>query len=43
MKSDVIVVGAGLAGASAAYFLARAGVDVLLIDREVFPPREGVR
>jgi geranylgeranyl reductase family protein len=37
MKGDVIVVGAGPAGASAAYFLAGAGVDVLLVDQEVFP------
>ena len=37
MKSDVIVVGAGPAGASAAYFLAGAGIDVLLVDREVLP------
>ncbi len=37
MKSDVIVVGAGPAGASAAYFLAEAGIDVLLVDQEVFP------
>jgi geranylgeranyl reductase family protein len=37
LKSDVIVVGAGPAGASAAYFLAEAGIDVLLVDREVFP------
>lgn len=37
MKSDVIVVGAGPAGASAAYFLAEAGIDVLLVDREIFP------
>jgi geranylgeranyl reductase family protein len=37
LKSDVIVVGAGPAGASAAYFLAGAGIDVLLVDREVFP------
>lgn len=37
MKSDVIVVGAGPAGASAAYFLAGAGIDVLLVDQEVFP------
>jgi len=37
MKSDVIVVGAGPAGASAAYLLAGAGIDVLLVDREVFP------
>jgi geranylgeranyl reductase family protein len=37
LKSDVLVVGAGPAGASAAYFLAGAGIDVLLVDREVFP------
>jgi geranylgeranyl reductase family protein len=37
LKSDVIVVGAGPAGASAAYFLAEAGMDVLLVDRGVFP------
>jgi len=32
-RFDVIVVGGGLAGASAAYRLARAGVNVLLIER----------
>jgi geranylgeranyl reductase family protein len=37
LKSDVIVVGAGPAGASAAYFLAGAGIDVLLVEREIFP------
>ena len=35
--ADVIVVGGGPAGASTAYFLARAGVDVLLLDRARFP------
>ncbi len=34
---DVIVVGAGPAGSSAAYHLARRGVDVLLVDRFAFP------
>ena len=34
---DVIVVGAGPAGSSAAYHLARQGVDVLLVDRYTFP------
>ncbi len=34
---DVIVVGAGPAGSSAAYHLARQGADVLLIDRYTFP------
>ena len=37
MKSDVAIVGAGPAGSAAAYFLARAGVDVLLLDKAVFP------
>lgn len=35
--SDVIVVGAGPAGSAAAWRLARAGVDVLLIDGSTFP------
>ena len=35
--ADVIVVGAGPAGATAAFFLAQAGVDVLLVDRATFP------
>lgn len=35
--ADVIVVGGGPAGASAAYFLARAGANVLLFDRARFP------
>lgn len=35
--SQVIVVGGGPAGASSAYFLAKAGVDVLLLDRASFP------
>ncbi len=34
---DVIVVGAGPAGASTAYFLAQRGVSVLLLDRQAFP------
>ena len=34
---DVIVVGAGPGGSAAASFLARAGVDVLLLDRSDFP------
>lgn len=34
---DVIVVGAGPAGSATAYFLARAGVDVLLLNKAAFP------
>lgn len=36
-KHDVIVVGAGPAGAAAAAVLAQKGCDVLLLDRELFP------
>ena len=36
-QADVIVVGAGPAGASAAYHLAEAGVDVLLLEKQTFP------
>ena len=35
--SDVIVVGAGPAGSSAAHYLAIAGYDVILVDRCKFP------
>jgi menaquinone-9 beta-reductase len=35
--ADVIIVGAGPAGATAALLLARAGHDVLIIDRHEFP------
>jgi geranylgeranyl reductase family protein len=37
MAADVIVVGAGPAGAAAAHALARSGVDVLLLERGRFP------
>lgn len=37
MDAEVIVVGGGPAGSATAALLARAGRDVLLLDREVFP------
>jgi geranylgeranyl reductase family protein len=36
-SADVIVVGAGPAGSSAAYWLATAGLDVLLLEKTTFP------
>ena len=36
-QADVIVVGAGPAGASTAYHLAAAGADVLLLEKSAFP------
>ena len=35
--SEVIVVGAGPAGATAAYYLAKAGRKVILVDHQNFP------
>src|SRR6476620_9704458 len=35
--AHVIVVGGGPAGSSTAYFLAQAGIDVLVLDRAKFP------
>ena len=35
--ADVIVVGAGPAGATTAYYLAQAGLDVLLLEKTEFP------
>ncbi|HLU97572.1 MAG TPA: geranylgeranyl reductase family protein [Thermobifida alba] len=36
-EADVIVVGAGPAGSTAAYYLATAGLDVLLLEKTAFP------
>jgi geranylgeranyl reductase family protein len=35
--AQVVIVGGGPAGSSTAYFLARAGIDVLVLDRARFP------
>jgi geranylgeranyl reductase family protein len=36
-EADVIVVGAGPAGSATAFYLAQAGLDVLLLDKATFP------
>jgi menaquinone-9 beta-reductase len=36
-QADVVIVGAGPAGSTAAYHLAQAGVDVLLLEKSGFP------
>jgi 2-polyprenyl-6-methoxyphenol hydroxylase-like FAD-dependent oxidoreductase len=36
-EADVIVVGAGPAGATTAFYLAQSGLDVLLLDKSRFP------
>jgi geranylgeranyl reductase family protein len=37
VEADVVVVGAGPAGSSAAYWLAKAGLDVALVEKTSFP------
>ena len=37
IERDVVIVGAGPAGAICAAYLAKAGADVLLLDKELFP------
>lgn len=37
IERDVIIVGAGISGSICAAYLAKAGADVLLLDKEVFP------
>ena len=37
MKHDVVIIGAGPAGATAARFLSKEGYNVLLLDKEKFP------
>lgn len=37
MKRQVVVVGAGPAGSSTAFYLAKEGIDVLLVDKETWP------
>ena len=43
LETDVLVVGGGPGGAAAAYYLARHGLDVTVVDTVVVPSREGVR
>ena len=33
--ADVVVIGAGIVGSATAYYLAKAGIDVTLIDRRI--------
>ena len=42
-RADVIVVGAGPAGSAVAYYLATAGLDVLMLEKIQLPAGEGLR
>ena len=42
-KSEVLIVGAGPTDAAAGIVLARAGLDVCVVDRARFPARQGLR
>ena len=33
---DLIIIGAGIAGAASAFYAARAGLDVLVVERHLF-------
>src|SRR4051812_49493356 len=37
LRADVVVVGAGPAGSSAAFWLSRAGLDVAVLEKSQFP------
>ena len=37
ISNKVSVIGAGIAGITTAYYLAKAGIDVEIIDREEYP------
>lgn len=42
LKSDVVVIGAGPAGSTAARVIADHGYDVLLIEKDEFPGKTNV-
>ena len=37
IDTDVLIVGAGPGGSAAAYYLARSGLDVTVVDKAAFP------
>ena len=41
-KVEVVVIGAGLAGLSAAYHLAKAGIETIVVERGDFPGSKNV-